>query len=129
MLNHTAKRVMANTSQCCRMVIEQLNTLPLHGDAAAARAVVENVVGILNTTLSESTTGYHMCRSAIVQAGIESGDHMPSLEDFTVGQLFEDLGFATHRRIDIHDAVSSTELYGDLQLLSSILFNSVHLNL
>lgn len=89
-LNHTAKRVMANTSQCCRMAIEQLRALPLGelgesagepgdkpgdqsgdkpGESAdgsgiltaeslrASRAVVEHVVGLLNTTLAESVTG------------------------------------------------------------------------
>ena len=67
----------------------------------------------------------HMCRSAIIQAGIQSGDHAPLLEKFHLSQLFEDLGFAHHRRIELRDTVSS-ELRGDLQLLSCILFNAVH---
>ena len=56
-------QVMANTSQCCRMVIAQLE--PLRTSEAGTRSeddasVIDSAVGLLSTTLSESMTGYHM---------------------------------------------------------------------
>jgi len=127
-LNHTAKRVMANTSQCCRMVIAQLE--PLRTSEAGTRSeddasVIDSAVGLLSTTLSESMTGYHMCRTAILQAGIESGEHTPVLETFRLSTLFDDLGFSTHKQITLVDNVA-LDVRGDLQLLSCILFNAVH---
>jgi len=125
-LNHTAKRVMANTSQCCRMAIEQLKALPLREDGDKSAPALDHVIGLLNMTLSESVTGYHMCRNAILQTSIESGDHTPMFEHFTLPQLFDDLGFTHHKRLDIQDGTVGAELRGDLQLLSCILFNAVH---
>ena len=151
-LNHTAKRVMANTSQCCQMVIEQLGSLKA-STAEETQSTLDGVLGLLRTTLSESVTGYHFCRTAILQAAIESGvrrrrsnskpraprallspsrarspveqEHTPTLETFSLASLLEDLGFAHHKRVGLRDAVG-VPLRADLQLLTCILFNAVH---
>jgi len=118
-LNHTAKRVMANASQSCRMAISRLRTL------TEQKSVVDSVVGMLNTTLSECITGYHMCRTAIIASGLESGEYSPSLETFNLTALFDDLGFAQNSRI-VLEHVSPLTVRADLQVLSVILFNAVH---
>jgi CheY-like chemotaxis protein len=49
------------------------------------------------------------------------------IETFKLACLFEDLGFAKHKRVDTHDMKNAIPpLRADLQLLSCILFNAVH---
>ena len=60
----------------------------------------------------------------LAQAGIESGEHAPTCETFTLAGLFDDLGFARHKRVALDDGVNRP-LRADAPLLSCVLFNAV----
>jgi delta 1-pyrroline-5-carboxylate dehydrogenase len=74
----TAKRVMANASQSCRMAISRLRTL------TEQKSVVDSVVGMLNTTLSECITGCEQ-RTGIYASAPIKGMRMCMRADALVG--------------------------------------------
>ena len=94
-INHTCKRVMSNTAQCCEYVARKLmeNTAALE----ALGADGEEVVQLLTATRTQSVSGCHMSRSMILQASIIRGEHSPGLTRCTLSPLHARALFSRRR--------------------------------
>jgi len=118
-INHTSKRVMSNTAQCCELIIKRLRD----GATTLLGSDGEEVRRLLNVTRTQSVNGFHMCRSVLLQSSIIRGEHIQMRDEFTMQQLFDDLGLVDRSRIEL-GSVPTNVIRADKQVLASILFNA-----
>ena len=88
-INHTSKRVMSDTAQCCEFIAKKLQEHPAALEALGADG--ELILRLLSGTRFQSVSGFHMCRSMLLQSKIVRGKHQPGRDEFHMGSLFEDL--------------------------------------
>jgi len=123
-ISHTSKRVMANASQMCALVLKRLEDNGMHQVAKA-----NGIVGLLETTAAESASGYQMCRSQLLQASVMAGGYTPEVETFSLAALFNDLGFLQNCRFIVTSELPDVREFAqgvrvDRQLLTTVLFNA-----
>ena len=79
-INHTSKRIMCNTAQCCDVVLACLRAHAPPG----AFADMDEAASLLQATRAQNVSGFHVCQSMVLQAAIIRGEHTPVLKQFTV---------------------------------------------
>jgi hypothetical protein len=114
-VNHTSKRVMSNTAQACELILKQLQP---------HESRLEQACHLLHSTRAQAVNGFHMCRSMLLQAAVVRGDHQPGRDEFAIRALFEDLGLASHPRVESAGAALGVLVRTDKQLLTSIIYNA-----
>ena len=119
-INHTSKRVMSNTAQCCELLVKKLRPY-----AAVLGNDGSEIVQLLHTTRAQSVSGFHMCRSLLLQAAVIRGEHHPGHDSVVFASLLEDLGLSSHAHVDSSQPMQCKVVRTDELLLKYILFNAV----
>lgn len=117
-INHTSKRVLANTSQLCETVMQRLVERGLdttNGD----------VMRLLASHSAESVAAFHMCRSVLLRSSLKANDYESRPDQFTLHELIDELGFTSNPRFSCAiTAPHNAPVYADKLLLQTILFNA-----
>jgi len=125
-INHTAKRVIANVSQLGSCLTKQLGTCLVDPHLSdQSRHSLQDAIAKLNAMRAQATTGFHMCKSVLMQTALLNNEYVLQQAEFSMSELFEDLGLNSDRRVFIDDSHCRDMLLTDKALLSNILYQAV----